>query len=244
MRGEDWRIHAVTELAEDWLCPWSSQTFPKGSKIIGTSLIKLNNDKHIGVPVPNATASCLNISHNCWVKAKELRENSNIDKSIKKQVAFNQESDAINYLELMMQSIIFAFTALEAFVNEIIPDDYVYEKQGQKCKEIYNKNEIERWLSIDEKIGQILPIAINVESPKGKHNSWNDLLKLKKIRDRLVHMKSADRLSSGPEKSTIWSELIKAEPPYRQAFSIVSYFIKKMQCEPRWYELSKSKLNK
>ena len=237
-------MQAVSELAEDWTAPWNGKFFPKGSKLILTSLIEIRKNKQVGLPIPNAAASCLNISKRCWDEAREIRKKSKIDSSIKKTVSFSSDEEAIDYLELMMQSVVFAFTALEAFVNEMIPDDYVYEKQGRKCDESYKKKDIERWLTIDEKYGKVLPEVLAIESPKGKHRSWSDLQKLKKVRDRLIHMKSDDRKSSGPELETIWSELVTAEPPYKESFAIISYFISKTEVRPRWYKEGKSLLNK
>jgi hypothetical protein len=198
----------------------------------------------VNVPVPNATSICLNISRRCWLESRAIRKQSGIDSSRKNTVAFEEEEFAIDYLELVMQSVVFAFTALEAFANEMITADYIYKKKGNKCIENYNKTEIERWLSIDEKYDKILPLALSVKSPKGNHRAWSDLLKLKEVRDRLIHMKSDDRRSSGPEKKTIWSELMTSEPPYREAFTIISYFIEKIESKPRWYELGRSKLSK
>lgn len=180
-KGNDWRLHAVSELADDWTSPWSGHHFPRGStKVILTSLIQLRKGKHLRIPVPNATASCLNISKKCWDESRILRKHSNIDSSLKKQVSFESDVHAIDYIELMMQSVVFAFTALEAFVNEQIPDDFIFEKKSNKCTETYDKQGIERWLTIDEKLGDVLPVVLSIESPKGKHKSWSELQKLKK----------------------------------------------------------------
>ena len=135
-----------------------------------------------------------------------------------------------------MQSIVFAFTALEAFVNEIIPSDYKYEKKGKKATEIYTKEEIERWVSIDEKLDKIIPAILKVGTPKGRDQSWQGFKDLKNIRDRLIHMKSDDRKDSGPDAKTIWTALMKTEPPYKQAFTIVKYFIDDKTSTPSWFQ--------
>lgn len=57
-------------------------------------------------------------------------------------------------------------------------------------------------------------------------------------------MKSDDRRSSGPERETIWSELVISEPPHQEAFSVINYFVEKMEHKSRWFELGKSQFNK
>ncbi len=244
VNGTDWRLQTQGSLSEDWKSPWTGDTHLKGSKITVISIIELTKKKHLTLPIPNATASCLNISKKTWLEARELRKASGLDKSIKNQVSFRCDSDAIDYLELIMQSIVFAFTALEAFVNEIIPSDFRYEKKSKKATEIYTKEEIERWVSIDEKLDKIIPTILKVGTPKGRDRSWQGFKDLKNIRDRLIHMKSDDRKSSGPEAKTIWTELMKTEPPYILAFTIVKYFIGDQGSTPSWFQHGSTHLKK
>lgn len=242
--GTDWRLQSQGSLSDDWISPWSGEIHKKGTKITTVSIIELTKKKHLTLPIPNATAICLNISKKTWLQARAIRNNSCLDATIKKEVSFLSDSDAINYLELMMQSIVFAFTALEAFVNENIPSGYEYEKKTSKKIQIYTKEKIERWLSIDEKLGKILPSILNLQTPKGKHSSWQGFINLKNVRDRLVHMKSEDRKSSGPEVKTIWTDLIKYEPPYKQAYAIIKYFIDSFDVNPGWFNNGSSYLKK
>jgi len=235
----DWRIQYVGELREDWDNPWTGTLHPKGSKIIPVSCVELHGKKEVSIPIPNASASCLNVSKKCWDNARKIRKDSKIDSSIKKHLSFNTDTDALDYIEYMMQSVIFAFTALEGFVNEMVPEDYIYEKKGRRAStETFNKIAIERWLTIDEKFGSVLPKALKIDSPKGSHKSWNELIKLKTLRDRLIHMKNGDRRTSSSGDETIWSDLVRAEPPYREAFSIIKYFVDKLDNEPRWFKNS------
>lgn len=242
--GTDWRLQTQGSLSKDWKSPWSGEIHPKGTKFTIVSVIQLSKKKNVTVPIPNATASCLNISKRTWDEARAIRKNSNLDRSIKKEVSFKCDEDALNYLESMMQSIVFAFTALEAFVNELIPSEYQYEKKSRRSTETFSKEEIERWISIDEKLGTILPTILSVPSPKGKHKSWEGFVKLKDVRDRLIHMKTDDRKSSGIEEITIWTELVKSEPPYKAALAIIEYFILNGATGPSWFSNGKQNLKK
>ena len=101
VNGTDWRLQTQGSLSEDWKSPWTGDTHLKGSKITVISIIELTKKKHLTLPIPNATASCLNISKKTWLEARELRKASGLDKSIKNQVSFRCDSDAIDYLEAL-----------------------------------------------------------------------------------------------------------------------------------------------
>ncbi len=232
----DWRMHDIFHLAEDFQSPGSVQVAPKGSQLTLQSVTQLNKRKHLSIALPNATALFLNSSERAWKEAQKIRKKSKIDTSIKKQVTFPSNLEAFDYLERVMESIVMAFTALEAFVNEHIPDDYEYHtnRKSKIIIEVMDKQAIERWLSLDEKLATVLPEAISVESPKGK-KCWQGYKELKSTRDRIIHMKKEDRRSSGPDIPTLWHKLFKVSPSYKQAKDVIDYFIKETGIQPRWH---------
>ncbi len=124
--SDDWRLHATAHLAEDWLNPWTGLTVPKGSRLTVSSVIQLTKKKQLAIPLPNATALLLNSSARAFDAARIIREANEIDKSLKTEVWFQSDQDAFDYVERMIESIVLAFTALEAFINESIPEDFTY----------------------------------------------------------------------------------------------------------------------
>ena len=119
----DWRMDDFVTLAKDWRSPWSGQLVPKGSQITKVSVAQLTKKKMVRITLPNATALFLSASRRSWESARSIREHSKIDRSIKSEVAFDTTSDSFDYLEQVMESIVMAFTALEAFVNELIDEN-------------------------------------------------------------------------------------------------------------------------
>ena len=232
----DWRMQDIFYTGEDWTSPWTGKTAPKGSQITLQSVTQLTKKKQLSFALPNATALCINVSIKSWKESREIRRNSKIDSSIKSQVTFNSKSEAFDYIERVMESIVMAYTALEAFVNEKIPDNFKYHtnKKSELILKVMDKKDIERWLSLDEKLLSVLPEALGIPSPKGS-KCWQGYRKLKVVRDRVIHMKKEDRRSSGPEIPTLWHELFKIEPPYMQAKDIIDFFVKKIGSQPRWH---------
>jgi len=111
------------------------------------------------------------------------------------------------------------------------------QRQDKRCLEIYNKEQIERNVSLDTKLSVILPEILSVKSPKGSSRVWDDFKQLGDIRDRIIHMKSGDRKSSGPDEKTIWNTIFASvSPPHQVAKEILNFFLKSKGTLPTWLE--------
>lgn len=77
------------------------------------------------------------------------------------------KDDAVFFglIEQRMVSIVFAFTALESFANESIPEGNIYRTpmDNGRCTEEYTKAQAEE-LSLDTKLGKVLPPIFDVNS--------------------------------------------------------------------------------
>ena len=234
---DDWRLHAVARLAEDWKSPWTGQVAPKGSRLTVSAILRLTKKKTITIPLPNATALFLSSAAKSFSAAKALRNESGFDKSLHSDVSFGADAMVFDYLEHLLSATVLAFTAVEAFVNEVIPEDYVYARQRRSrvILEVTAKADIERFVPLDEKLATVLPEVFKCPSPKGSR-CWQQYQQLKDIRDRVVHMKSNDRKSSGPEVETVWKAIVLAPAPHRLAKPIIDYFVKVMPSKPGWHK--------
>lgn len=232
----DWRLHKTTHLAEEWVSPWTGIKAPKGTRITLVSVVQLTKKKLLTVPLPNATASMLNAATHAYDSARSLRISSEIDKTLKKDVSFHSEKDALDYIERMIEAIVLAFSAIEAFANESIPADFVYarNKSSEILLEAASKETIERHLSIDEKLTSVLPEILGCTSPKGTR-CWQDYKQLKNARDRIIHMKTEDRKSSGPEVDTVWKAIVLTPAPHQAAKAMIDHFVKAMKNKPQWH---------
>ena len=166
---DDWRLHATARLAEDWVSPWTGQLVPKDSRIT----VSFNHSVHEEEATNHSSAErhrvttkfiskCLRCCA-CNPKFEQHRQ------SVRSEVAFNTDKEAFDYLERMIEAVVLAFTALEAFVNESVPEDFVYARHSQSriVLEATNKSSIERHVSIDEKLTYVLPeVFLNVPLQK------------------------------------------------------------------------------
>jgi hypothetical protein len=234
---DDWRLHAVTRLADDWKSPWTGEVAPRGSRLTLSATLRLPNKKTLTIPLPNATALFLSSAAKSYSAAKALRDQAGFDRSLHKEVSFGTDAMVFDYLEHMLSATVLAFTAVEAFVNEVIPDNYVYARQRrrQTILEATTKSDIERFVPLDEKLATVLPEAFKCPSPKGSR-CWQQYQQLKDIRDRVVHMKTDDRKSSGPDVETVWKAILLTPAPHRLAKPIMDFFVKVMPSKPGWHK--------
>ena len=150
---------------------------------------------------PNNIGMLLSASRKALITSKKLyNENINPDKynhlltTDDAKNGINKRSTIIyDFIESVQTSIIFGYTALEAFANLSIPSNYKYESMPDHkgILQIYDKKAIERWLSLQDKISKILVDIYKTKEIK-KDSIWNDFLKFEKYRHDIIHQKSID----------------------------------------------------
>jgi ribosomal protein L22 len=100
------------------------------------------------------------------------------------------ELDLYNYLQASMSVIISSITAVETFVNILIPADYVHTKRHFFFfKKAYPKAKIERYFTLFDKIE--LLCNLRNKSDIKQQNFWQFFKKAKGLRDEVVHLKSS-----------------------------------------------------
>lgn len=152
---------------------------------------------------PNNIAMLLSVMDKSLEAAKKIYlENLNPDKfnhsedykifkGDKKDKLYSNSKILYDYIEQIQIAIVFGYTALEAFTNISIPTNYTYttEKNSKGIQEIFDKNSIERWLSLKIKISEILTDIYEIEDIK-KRSFWSDFLQLEQMRQDIIHQKS------------------------------------------------------
>jgi len=241
----DWRLQAATWVVKDARLLGGLEV-KKGDPLV--KYIETSHKKdYYGFGVLNPTSLFLNSSYLCYKEA-EKKFNTMPYKLVKGVKQINDYGHMAVFYELIFTSVVLAFTALEAFANEYIPDNYIYERTRKGLKEKLNKVEIERNVSLDEKLSHILTKTMNVKF-SNQSTRWNKYKILKNTRDRIIHMKSNDReyktekpysLKRLRSSRNIWNTLTSKDlfNGHAIAFDIIRHFMKglKEDKKPRWYK--------
>jgi hypothetical protein len=233
----DWRVKLTAKVSENKTLPWDSREVKKGDLLQLVSAINLPKQKTLTIPVPSLIALNINTSKKAWKKCWDIRKRQNIDSSLRKEIKFQKDETAFDTIELIITSVISAYSAVETFCNESIPieHEYWHHKRSGYILEKSDKKQIERYLSTGFKLNQVLPDIFNVESPKGKSPVWVSYKKLKECRDKLIHPKSHETRSVDTQKTNLWDVLFNIRQPYLYAKDIFDWFLKDQSEKPLWY---------
>ncbi|MDD3467543.1 MAG: hypothetical protein PHE67_10385 [Campylobacterales bacterium] len=144
---------------------------------------------------PNNIAILLSISEkNIEISRKFFNEKIAVYKSTKPQDNYkiNEVSGIVcDYIECIQTSIVFGYTAIETFVNLSIPEDFTHSKKSTNgILEQYDKNAIERWLTLGEKLILLKDIY---KANKLENQDWyENFITLEKYRNKIIHQKAID----------------------------------------------------
>ena len=189
--------------------------------------------------LPSSPALFLNLALSSQKQIKKINLEDCFDRHPAPQGIYPDDHKLLfDFFEFMMSQIIFAYSAIQAFANVSIPREFIYrdKRSYKKCVEEYDKEQLERNVSLDVKLDKVLPEIFNVNTPSGT-KVWENYQHLKKLRDRLVHLKSNDMTASGPEIKTIWGDLIRNQQVEfsMQVHELIGYYISK-GASSRWFK--------
>lgn len=171
----------------------------KDYKFLSRSIEEIDIKKNkIMLITPSMVALQINIANEALREVKALNNKiQNLhsqqkleDGSINK-LLIEHTLEVYNFIEHAQKAIIFSFTALETFINLSIPNNFIWKKTTSRKTEVYDKEQIERYVSWKEKINLVVTDIYEVPQIK-KMSFWSDLIELLDIRNRLIHIKSSD----------------------------------------------------
>lgn len=235
---EDGRLQAITALAQPFRHPTTGEISPVGAAVYQSSGVMLGGTLY-SFGVPAAPALFIDLSKQSYLQSQDIKSKTNFFNVPKPGQSFLIDNGLFfNFLEQIMASIVFAYTAIESFTNLGIPREYVHKevRKDGRCTEEYNKDQIERFFNVEKKLELLLkwPPADGVTNPKGTE-LWTRLQKLQGLRDRIIHLKSVDitsALPNNPAPDTLWKELVASPETYQVAIDLIKHYSGKKP--PRW----------
>jgi hypothetical protein len=129
-------------------------------------------------------------------------------------------NEIYNYYGVTSGFVIFLFTAIESFVNSLIPDDFEYRKEMKHKTEIYKKDQIQESIDFKTKLTSVLPQVTGKNFFQNFTPTNEKIWKLKEFRDDIIHTK--------PEQNQLkYDELIKTSLrfKYEETLEAVAKFM-------------------
>lgn len=146
-----------------------------------SAVLKTKSGSLIAIPEPNLVLIYFRIALDNVFEAKEKYV---IYTQTKKNspAKFNSLNE---YLSRTIIAITFLMTTIEAFMNQLLPENLKLFLRGKTL----NKSKIE-WLDLETKIKRILPKIANIHFHQTNQADYFNIIELKKIRNNLVHLKT------------------------------------------------------
>lgn len=163
--------------------------------IIQAFEFKKDNQKRF-LPEPDQVLIYFNNAYNSFKQIepikKVLLEKTLPDSAINEGV----ENEVYNLFGHTSGFVIFLFSAIEAFMNRMIPDNYIYSEKENRRTSTYDKNQIQKYLSFETKYSKVIPDISEFDFRKQFPTKHTILWNLKEFRDELIHPKQSKGINS------------------------------------------------
>lgn len=145
-----------------------------------------HNGKQLIIPLPDLTLAYYDFAYQADQIRQEYEKKMFVKLNSKEAITEDVSNEIYHYFGFSSSCIIGMFTCIESFMNQVLPTNFVYVKKSDKKTELFDKEQIQKSMSFDEKIKNILPELFNKKYDLSK----SKIPILKKLRDDIVHTKS------------------------------------------------------
>ena len=172
-----------------------------GKKIMFNSRTVSYQNKIFVAPLPNPVHLLLNVGienyNNSISILDKLKEDCQLSEDDKDVHILNLGYDNTNanfnnLIKFKITAVITLITSLEAFLNQIIPNDFIYDGLKKGKPHQFNKKQIESSsISFKEKLTNVMSQLIEKPYFSKQHSKViNSILELYAVRRELIHMKT------------------------------------------------------
>lgn len=157
--------------------------------IIGGFIHKVDG-KSLMFPVPDPTLIYFNDAQSNIARIKEFRSNLMQKLDFEESAAEPALNEMYNFYGATTGFIVFLFTAIESFINSIIPNEFVYVVDGKNKTELYNKSQIQDYIDFKTKLTKVLRASTGQDFFVKQTPANQLLFNLKEFRDDIIHTKA------------------------------------------------------
>lgn len=151
----------------------------------------------------------------------QTRNNIVFQKSQRKRTPFNFVNEYLYnwHLQYKISTIIFLHSTIEAFVNYMMPDEFIYKQEitGKKTDKFhkttkeYNKEQTERYISFKEKISSVTHQITQINISKDHKKIYDNILNLSEVRNDLIHLRSTAQDKNQKYFEKVFEKLINID---------------------------------
>lgn len=175
-----------------------------------------NNGKHIHIPLPDFTLVYYDFAYK--MNKQRIKLEKELLNKLTDSETFTEDSsnELYHFYGTATSVIISLFTAIESFMNQILPEDKEYIDVRNNRKEVYNYNQIQEYISFNDKIKKVLPQFFGKNFYQNQNLTNQHITNLKELRDNIVHTKSDNK---NEKQIDLFKKLLKFK--YEETFESV-----------------------
>lgn len=152
-------------------------------RLFGVDKLEFRNKKFTLVE-PNPVTFYFSLAYDSIFQLEEA--SLNLESVLMLDERKSQKSQAFSFVYRVSSiGIIFSFLALEAFLNQILPDDRLIKYKGKEV----SKERIERYAPFTDKLFNIIPSITKKSFEKEHPEEIKNISQLKVLRDKITHLK-------------------------------------------------------
>ncbi len=172
--------------------------YPKTNELF-TMIPVIKGDRMYGAKFPDPIQLYFSLAHANFEFSRQTYYNITLQNRPNTYLSFVNQDLYNSHLQYKINSIIFLHSTVEAFINYITPDNYIYKRtvkvkgEAGYVKKIidYTKKQTEREVPFIEKVSILVPQITKIEFKKTSKNIYDKLRELNNIRNDIIHLKSS-----------------------------------------------------
>lgn len=151
----------------------------------------------------------------------ETRENIVFQKNQKRGAPLNFVNEYLYnwHLQYKISTIIFLHSTIEAFVNYIMPDDFIFRHEiiGKKSDKFhrtireYNKEQTERYIQFKDKISLVVPQITKIDFQKQHQKIYDNIINLSKLRNDIIHLRTTSQEKNRKYFESVFEKLVNID---------------------------------
>ncbi len=158
----------------------------------------IENDQFFASQFPDPIQLYFSLAFANYQFAKKTRHNITFQKGQDRVLNFVNGYLYNWHLQYKISTIIFLHSTVEAFINYLMPEEFVYkqEYEGEKSDKFlkqtkeYNKEQTERYILFKEKLSGVVPQLTKIDFQKSHQKVYDKLLNLNSLRNDIIHLRS------------------------------------------------------
>lgn len=156
----------------------------------GFSFIPLiHKNRFFASKFPNPIQLYFELAFKSFLTSDNLKKNITLKDNDNYKISLIEEDLFNEFLGSKISSIIFLHSALEAFINHFIPENFIFTKEKNGAKQNLNKDRILKEVTIKDKFQMVFKEISGIDFKAHHKKIYDDILNLITTRNELIHLK-------------------------------------------------------